>query len=243
MKKTTAILLAILFSLGLGYQGYAQTGTEILKKLDQVMFSAKDLSAKNKIIITSKSGKQEVRESTVIQKGQEMRLFRFTSPASQAGIAMLSLPNDVMYIYLPSFGKERRISSSVKSQKFAGTDFSYDDMQAQPFSDKYNAKLIETTDKYYVLELTPKTKSAYSKIIAKIHKTEYYPISTDLYDQKNEKIKETTYTFAKVGKYWSASEITMFDLKKGSKTQIQMIQPKYDQGLSDDEFTIRKLIN
>jgi outer membrane lipoprotein-sorting protein len=46
-----------------------------------------------------------------------------------------------------------------------------------------------------------------------------------------------------VGKYWSASEITMFDLKKGSKTQIQMIQPKYDQGLSDDEFTIRKLIN
>ena len=119
-----------------------------------------------------------------------MRLFRFTSPASQAGIAMLSLPNDVMYIYLPSFGKERRISSSVKSQKFAGTDFSYDDMQAQPFSDKYNAKLIETTDKYYVLELTPKTKSAYSKIIAKIHKTEYYPISTDFYDQKMKKSKK-----------------------------------------------------
>jgi len=61
-------------------------------------------------------------------------MFRFTAPASQAGIAFLSLPNDVMYMYLPAFGKERRIASSAKNQNFAGTDFSYDDMESVPFS-------------------------------------------------------------------------------------------------------------
>ena len=134
MKKIRLITQIFLIMFLMGHVN-AQTGTEILKKMDEIMFSAKDLSATNKIVIIDKNGKQDVREATIIQKGDEMRLLRFTSPASQAGIAMLSLPNDVMYIYMPAFAKERRISSSVKNQKFAGTDFSYDDLQAQPFSE------------------------------------------------------------------------------------------------------------
>lgn len=242
MKKLSKImgLIILMFSLNIIS---AQTGPEILKKLDQVMFSAKDLTAGNKIIITAKTGKQEVRESIVLQKGNDMRLFRFTSPASQAGIAMLSLPNDVMYIYMPAFGKERRISSSVKSQKFAGTDFSYDDLQAQPYSEKYTSKLINTTSNAYILELIPKVKGDYSKMEATIHKTEYYPISTVVYDKNGDKIKETKYTFKKVGAFWCPIEIEMKDLKKGSTTKIQMTNPQYDKGLSDSEFTIRKLIN
>jgi len=232
----------IMCLVALSCNGFAQTGPEILAKLDQVMFSAKDLTATNKMILTDKSGKQEIRESSIIQKGTEMRLIRFISPASQAGIAMLSLPNDVIYLYMPAFEKERRISSSVKSQKFAGTDFSYEDLQAHPFSSQYNAKLINTTATAFVLELTPKTPGEYSKIIVTVHKTEYYPLSTEFYDKSGTKVKESKYTFIKIGKYWCPQEMEMSDLKKGSKTKIQMINPKYDTGIKDDEFTVRKLI-
>lgn len=242
MKKLRLIIKIFLITLFMGHL-HAQTGGEILKNMDKIMFSAKDLSAVNKIVIIDKNGKQEVREATVIQKGDEMRLLRFTSPASQAGIAMLSLPNDVMYIYMPAFAKERRISSSVKSQKFAGTDFSYDDLQAQPFSEKYTAELSKTTTNSYILELIPKKIGEYAKIVATIHKTEYYPILTEFYDKSNTKIKESKYTFEKVGKYWCPIEIEMVDLRKESKTKIQMLNPKYDQGLSDSEFTVRKLTN
>ena len=82
----------------------------------------------------------------MVQKGTSMRIFRFTALSSQAGIAVLLLPNEVMYLYMPAFGKERRISSSVKSQKFAGTDFSYDDIESKPYSDKYILKLFKTED-------------------------------------------------------------------------------------------------
>ena len=97
MKKIRLITQIFLIMFLMGHVN-AQTGTEILKKMDEIIFSAKDLSATNKIVIIDKNGKQDVREATIIQKGDEMRLLRFTSPASQAGIAMLSLPNDVMYI-------------------------------------------------------------------------------------------------------------------------------------------------
>ena len=57
----------------------------------------------------------------------------------------------------------------------------------------------------------------------------------------NTKIKVAKHTFKKSGKYWYAAEIEMTDLKKNHKTRMQMSDVKFDTGLSDDEFTIRKL--
>ena len=219
----------------------AQNADSILKKMDDVMFSPKDMTGKQKIILIDKAGKQETREATMQQKGTDKRMFRFTSPASQAGIAVLSLPNDAMYLYLPAFGKERRIASSVKNQKFAGTDFSYDDMESKSYSDKYTPKLLKTEANVFILELTPKSTSNYSKIIVNINKTNYYSESMEYYDKGGNKIKVAKYTFKKIGSYWSASEIEMNDLKTKHKTKMQMSDVKYDTGLTDDDFTVRKL--
>ncbi|MCK9612706.1 MAG: outer membrane lipoprotein-sorting protein [Bacteroidales bacterium] len=221
----------------------AQDASTILKKMDGVMFSAKDVTGKQKIILIDKSGKQEIREATTQQKGTSKRMFRFTSPASQAGIAILSLPDDVMYLYLPAYGKERRIASSAKNQKFAGTDFSYDDFESKSYSAKYTPKLLKTETNVFVLELTPLAKtSEYSKIIINVNKTNFYPEAMDYYDKAGTMIKKAKYTFKKSGKYWCSTEVEMTDLKKNHKTKMQMSDVKYDTGLSDENFTVRKLI-
>ena len=236
-----SVLVSALFLL-FGLNANAQDANTILSKMDDVMYSPKDMTGNNKIILIDKNGKEKTREATMIQKGTDKRLFRFTAPSSQAGIATLSLPDDVMYMYLPAFGKERRISSSVKSQKFAGTDFAYDDMEAKLYSEKYTPKLIKTEADVYVLELTPKSKkSAYSKLMVNIHKTDYYPTYMEYYDKGNHKIKEATYQFEKIGEYWNAKEIEMTDLKKNHVTKMIMSDVKYDTGLTDDDFTVRKL--
>ncbi len=236
-----SVLVSALFLL-IGFSTNAQDANTILKKMDDVMYSPKDMTGKNKIILIDKAGKEKIREATMIQKGTDKRLFRFTAPASQAGIATLSLPNDVMYMYLPAFGKERRISSSVKSQKFAGTDFSYDDLEAKPYAEKYTPKLIKADSDVYVLELSPiSPKSVYSKLIVKVHKTDFYPTYMEYYDKGNKKIKEASYQFEKIGEYWNAKEIEMTDLKKNHKTKMLMSDVNYDTGLTDDEFTVRKL--
>ncbi len=237
----TAVLAAFI-GAGSIFSVNAQDAATILKNMDNVMYSPKDINGKNKIILIDKNGKEEVREATVQQKGTDKRMFRFTAPASQAGISVLSLPNDVMYLYLPAFGKERRIASSAKNQNFAGTDLSYDDMESVLFSAKYTPKLLKTESNVFVLELTPKGKSDYSKVIVHINKANFYPELMEYYDKGGNKVKEAKYTFNKIGNYWNASEIKMTDLKKNHSTKMQMSDVKYDTGLSDDDFTVRKLV-
>jgi outer membrane lipoprotein-sorting protein len=239
--KIQKAVLAVLITVGSMFSANAQDATAILKKMDNVMYSPKDMSGKNKIILIDKSGKQEIREATVQQKGTDKRMFRFLSPASQAGISVLSLPDDVMYLYLPAFSKERRIATSAKNQNFAGTDLSYDDMESKPYTEKYTPKLLKTEADVYVLELTPKTASDYSNIIMSINILSNYPVSMEYYDKSGNKIKEAKYIFKKVGNYWNSQEIEMTDLKKNHKTKMQMSDVKYDTGLTDDDFTVRKL--
>jgi len=237
----TAVITAIIVAGGV-FSANAQDASTILKKMDDVMYSPKDMTGNNKIILIDKNGKEETREATVQQKGNDKRMFRFTSPASQAGISVLSLPNDVMYLYLPAFGKERRIATSAKNQNFAGTDFSYDDMESVLFSVKYTPKLVKTEDNVFVLELTPVGgKSDYSKVMVQVNKTDYYPELMEYYDKGNTKVKEAKYIFKKIGNYWNVAEIEMSDLKKNHKTKMQMSDVKYDTGLTDDDFTVRKL--
>ena len=242
MKKTRYSVPLILLLLSVAASGFSQDANDILKKMDDVLYAPKDMTAKTKIITVDKNGHEKVREAVMKQKGNDMRLFRFTAPASQAGIATLSLPNDVMYLYLPSFAKERRISSSVKNQKFAGTDFSYDDMEAKPYAEKYTAKLLGEEGDVFILELKPKSpKSQYSKLISKVNKQNYYPVYGEYYDKGNHKIKEAAYKFEKIGDYWNPAEVTMTDLKKKHKTTMITYDVKYDTGLTDEEFTVRRL--
>jgi len=242
MRKLNLVVIVSALFLFVGLNVNAQDANVILENMDNVMYSPKDMTGKTKIVLIDKKGKEKIREADITQKGTDKRIFRFTAPSSQAGIAVLSLPDDVMYLYMPAFGKERRISSSVKSQNFAGTDFSYDDMESKPYSEKYTPKLTEAEEGVYVLELIPKSpKSSYSKVIVKIDKNNYYPVYMEYYDKGNRKIKEATYQFEKIGEYWNAKEIEMIDLKKNHKTKMIMSDVSYDTGISDDEFTVRKL--
>ncbi|UCH13589.1 MAG: outer membrane lipoprotein-sorting protein [Bacteroidales bacterium] len=239
-KIQSAVFTALIFAGSILYAN-SQDANTILKNMDDVMYAPKDMTGKHTITLIDKNGKQEIRKANIKQKGTDKRIIRFTSPASQAGISVLSLPDDVMYLYLPAFGKERRISASVKNQNFAGTDFSYDDMESIPYSDKYTPKLIKSEGNVFVLELTPKGRSDYSRIIVNVNKTNYYPELMEYYDRGNKKIKVAEYTFKKSGNYWNAAEIEMTNLKKNHKTKMQMSDVKYDTGLTDDEFTVRKL--
>ncbi len=245
MKNLKLSLLATVLILIVGlFSTNAQDANAILKQMDDVMYAPKDQDSKIKLVLIDKNDKEKTREATVLQKGTDKRLFKFTSPSSQAGISFLSLPDDIMYLYLPAFGKERRIASHIKNQKFAGTDFSYDDMEAKPYSDKYIPKLLNTEDDIYLLELTPKAniKTDYSKLIVTINKSNYYPAKIEYYDKSGKKVKELINKgIEKVDGYWVSKEMTMTDLKKNHKTKMIITTVSYDNNLSDDEFTVRKL--
>jgi outer membrane lipoprotein-sorting protein len=241
MKTIQKILILNVFIHSILFAS-AQDAKTILANMDKIMFSAKDRSGKVTIILTEKDGSEKVREAEMFQKGADLKLYRYTKPESQAGIATLSLPDGVMWMAMPAFEKPKRISMLSKSQSFTGTDFSYEDMATTPYSDRFTSKITSTGADDYLLELIPISgKSNYSKIILRVNKTNGYPIWMKFYNLQGRMFKEATYTYEKIGKYWNASEIVMKDLEKNHSTTIKLHDTKFDQGLSDDIFKVENM--
>lgn len=239
--KNTSLLLLLLFFAAL-MDASSQDAAAILEKMDNIMFSPRDKQGKVTLILKDKNGKEKIREASIMQKGTDKKLYRYTKPESQAGMATLSLSDDVMWVYMPAFGKPKKISMTSKDQSFTGTDFSLEDMSMTPYAARYTPELLESGGDAYVLSLIPKsTKSYYSKIIVKISQMYGYPLTMDYYDLKGKKSKEATYTYEKIGKYWNASEILMKDLGKNHSTRTLLSEIKFDQGLTDDLFVVENL--
>lgn len=236
------LVLSSLFVVNISFAQL--TAIEILKKVDEVSYAPKDQFYKSKVILIDKNGREAYREALMYQKGTNKRLVRFTEPADIRGIGFLSLPEDVNYVYLPAFKKSRRIASHIKNQNFAGTDFTYEDMEALTYSEKWEPELIQKSESHYVLKLTPKKgrTSDYSKLIMYARADNFYPEKIEYYDKVGNLCKILTRRrIEKIGNYWVAIESEMKDLRKNHTTKLILEDVKFDTNLSDDIFTIRNL--
>ena len=222
---------------------HSQSAADLLTGMDQLMSAPKDKEAIVKMVLKDRSGKEKVREAIMKQKGQYKKLYRYTFPEKQIGIATLSLPDDIIWLYMPAFNKAVKVTLLSKSQAFTGTDFSYEDMSGNSYSERFTPKILSAPeDNNYQLELMPKSmKSRYSKIIVYLNKTHLYPIKMEYFDKNKSYFKNAKYKYKKQGKYWYAEEVIMTDLKKEHSTEIILTEIKFDQGIDDNVFTVENL--
>ncbi len=218
------------------------TASQIIEKVDDVINAPPDQDLRVNLILIDKNGNEKSREMSMLQKGSDKRMVKFLSPADQRGIAFLSLPGDVMYLYLPAFNKVRRIASHVKNTQFAGTDFTYEDMEAIRFSEKYVPELLKEEEDHYVLQLKIREgmKSDYSKLTMWVRMDNFYPTKIEHYDKGGTLYKiMIREKIEKVDGYWISRESEMADLKAEHKTKMIIVEVKFNSGLSDDRFTER----
>lgn len=233
-----------LFVFCLNYALAQLTADEILKKADDVSYAPKDQFYKAKVTLIDKGGRESHRTALMYQKGTHKRFVKFTDPAEIRGIGFLSLPEDVNYVYLPAFKKSRRIASHIKNQNFAGTDFTYEDMEALTYSEKWKPELLRSDERYYVLNLTPREgrQSDYSKLVMYVRTDNFYPEKIEYYDKGGNLLKILTRRkIEKVGNYWIAFETEMKDVRKNHTTLLVLEDVKLDTNLSDEIFTLRNL--
>lgn len=240
----TYSLLLVLFTLLLTGSLFAQDAQSIVAKADVVVNAPQDQTANMKMILIDKNGKEKVRKTTFLQKGTEKRIMRFTAPADQKGIAFLSLPDDIQYLYMPAFHKVRRIASHVKNTKFAGTDFTYDDLSSFEYAKDYDAKQLSENDTHWIMELKPKAdvKKDYGMLKMSILKDNYYPEKIEYYDKGGNLWKVMTRRqIEKIGKYWFSKEMEIKDLKEDHSTKMILDNVEFDTGIADKTFTKRYL--
>ncbi|MBO8131713.1 MAG: outer membrane lipoprotein-sorting protein [Candidatus Marinimicrobia bacterium] len=238
-KIVIAILIFILYLFP------DQKGDEILKKVTKTVSAPKDMKAIITIELIDKNGNKRHRKAEMYTKEDEKRIIRFTEPADQRGIAFLALPGDIQYLYMPAFRKVRRIASHIKNTKFAGTDFTYEDLATSKYDKDFKANILKETDSLFTLELIPKpgVNKSYSKLIMHVRKDIYFPTSIEFYD-KNGEIEKILYNkkIDRHGNYWHAKEMLMDNLKENHKTRMIFDEVTFDTNISDDIFTQRQLI-
>ncbi len=240
MKRFLEIGVALFLPLVL----WAETGNEILKKVEDAMNAPNDRMASMKLTLIDKDGDSKVREIKMWQLGKEKRLIKFLSPADVKGVGFLVLSDNEMYLYMPAFKKIRRIASHVKNQSFMGTDFSYNDIGKSQYTKDFTAETKEGTEKEYVLELTPRPKADidYAKLVMRVDKAHYIPSKVEYYNEKGKvlKVMENEDT-EKIDGYWTPKKVTMKNLKTEHKTVMELTVVKHDSGLKKDMFTKRML--
>lgn len=237
------LLIMLLFvSADAGIKAQADASV-ILRKMDDVMLAVKDKTVTVRMVLLNiKSQKEKVKEATLMQKGSATKLFRYTAPPSDAGIATLTLPNKEVYLYLPMFKKPKKITNLAESNAMNKSDFSIEEMATKAYSDAYTPELLEENDATITIDLRAKDEETMVKhIVVHINKDHYYPEQFDFYDKKDQVVKKSLYHHIKIDGLWVADTVSMKDLKKNHMTTLYMTDIKINQGLKDDLFTVENM--
>ncbi len=184
-----------------------------------------------------------------VQGDGDKSISIFENPQDVKGTKMLTHSHknddDDQWLYLPTFRRVKRISSSNKSSSFMGSEFSYEDLGSQEV-DKYKFKwmkdiTLEGGQKGWLLERVPKTKSGYSKMLMKISSQYMNPVEVEYYDRKNELLKVAKFTdfknFKVAGKsMWRANKIHMKNVQTKKESIFEWSGRKLGVKHKDRDF-------
>lgn len=217
-------------------------GDAALAKVDEAMNRAQTHVFEYDVA-NQEPGKAETKLAMKVQMKGEKRLTEFLAPADMKGTKVLILSPDQMYVYLPAFGKVRRIASSVSDQGFLGMTFSQDDFVTR-YSDSYTATVAGDDAAGVKLVLTPKAgkTTPYAKIELTASKDRNLPTEIKLFNAESKHVKTETrsgYTCQDV--ICTASEQKMVDHTKNAWTKMVRKTWKVNENLSDDVFSKRNL--
>ncbi|MDT8443969.1 MAG: outer membrane lipoprotein-sorting protein [Desulfuromonadales bacterium] len=151
--------------------------------------------------------------------------------------------NDDRWLYLPDLDLVKRIAASDARTSFVGSHFFYEDVSGRNVNEDEH-KLIDVTDKYFILDSTPKepgqVEFAHYKMW--IHQETFLPIQVEYYDQRGEAYRR--YSVLNVSRpqdFLTVTKAKMEDLRSGGHTTITYSGVEYNLDLPKDIFTERYL--
>ena len=239
------------------------TAREILdqvKALDDTTRKWTDRTQTMTLHIFSKGGGERQRTLKIYDKrqpdGEDKTISFFLAPPEVEGTSFLQWAHkqrdDDQWLYLPEFKRTRRITAQIRDQSFMGTDFSYRDLeilgeiQDWTEDDARSALLgAESVDGHdcHTIELRPKgDDEGYERIVLWVDKDGLVVRKMDFYEKGGVLVKTLALTDIRdVGPIPIAHRMEMRNVKKESRTAVDLSDVRFGADLSDDLFTQRQL--
>jgi outer membrane lipoprotein-sorting protein len=182
--------------------------------------------------------------------GQSKSVLRFTAPAEVKGVALLVVNHpdraSDQWMWTPAIERDRRIALQDRSTRFFGTDFSFEDLEERDVNQyEYVLRDEETVDGAlcWRIESTPRESksSQYTRSTVWVRKDNYTFARIDNFI-KDQAVRRLTYSsIENVQGIWTARQLEMTDLRRGSRTRLTLDKLQYNVPLKDEDFTLQAI--
>jgi len=182
--------------------------------------------------------------------GNSKAVLRFIAPAEVKGVALLVVNHaeraSDQWMWTPAIERDRRIALQDRSTRFFGTDFSFEDLEERDVG-QYDYTLAgdDTVDgaACWKIQSTPRESksSQYTRSIVWIRKDNYAFARLENYI-KDQAVRRLNYSdIRNVQGIWTARELEMTDLRRGSRTKLTLDKLEYNVPLKDEDFTLQAI--
>jgi len=186
--------------------------------------------------------------------GDSKTLVRFTDPAEIRGVTLLSYNHkgdtDRQWLYIPATQRTRSVTPRERSEKFAGTDFTYEDVEERVLDDFHHRLLSEneTIDghKTYKVEAKPadEGRSQYGHIYYWVGQSVPVILHAEMYNSDGKLVRELhASSLKKVSGIWGARHVEMQSVAEKTRTVLTVDEAKFNQHLDEKLFTPESLEN
>jgi len=182
--------------------------------------------------------------------GDSKMVLRFTAPAEVKGVALLVVNHpdraSDQWMWTPGIERDRRIALQDRSTRFFGTDFSFEDMEERDVN-QFDYTLVgdDTVGGAlcWKIQSTPKQgkSSQYTRSLVWIRKDNYLIVQIENYI-KDQAVRRMTYgDFVNIVGIWTARQLEMSDLRRGSRTRLTLDKLQYNVAMKEEDFTLQAL--
>ena len=234
-----------------------QKGEDIAQRAQAKGKGFGDSLSSGQMILYTKGGSQSERrfnakslEGQGNNPGASLLVFEWPGDVRDTALLTYSYDNkaDDQWLYLPSVGRVKRISSSARSGSFMGSEFAYEDMTDQGAAE-FNHKWVQDSGcpvgggTCHVVDRTPKSRSGYAMQRVWFNAANLYVVQIQYFDRAGKHVKTLQSSGHKQfqGKYWRPGKMRMVNHLTGKSTDLLWSGYKFRNGFSANDFSVQAL--
>ncbi|MEL7531477.1 MAG: outer membrane lipoprotein-sorting protein [Bacteroidota bacterium] len=245
MKRLFSISLMLLMILG---SATAQDAAAIIKKAEEVRRGIESSQSEMTMTIVRPKWTRSMSMKSW-SKGDDYALIVVTAPAAEEGSATLKRSDEV-WSYIPKVGRTIKLSRSMMSQNWMGSDLTNDDLVREvSLITDYEHKILKDSTiegrKCWKIELIPHEDVAvvWGKVHMFVDQKDYLQMRTESFDEDGYLVNVMQASQIKTigGRAYTAKMEIIPVEEEGNKTILEYTSLKFDVPLDDTFFSVQNL--
>jgi outer membrane lipoprotein-sorting protein len=255
--RWNAALLSLAICAACALPVFSETDANAIMAAVYQQDTSRDAKLRATLDVTDKEGHSVRKRFTLMRVGSfgnGKTLVRFTDPSELRGVTLLSINQpgvtDRQWIYTPATERVRSVAPRERSERFAGSDFTYEDIAEHSLEDftyqQIHAEDIIEKHKTYKIAATPVApdRSQYKFIYYWVAQDVPCILHAEMYDQDGRKVREMHASgLRKESGIWGARKVEMRSLLEGTKSVLTIDEIHLNTGLDAAQFTPEALEN